>query len=59
MFGRKKKEKVLVDTKLTQESLIRLRDEMYSKPGLSAEAREAFFKINSCLHGEYPVNHSK
>lgn len=35
------------------ESLLRLRDELYKRPD-DAIANEIFFKINSCLYGEYP-----
>lgn len=53
-----KEPKALVDPSLTQQSLLKLRNELLtrhnSRMGLSENEREILFKMNSCLFTQYP-----
>ena len=48
--------KQLQPTNRIVQSLMHLKDELWEQAEFDATARMIVFKLNSCLHGTYPVN---
>ena len=48
------RDKQIVSEQQLIQSILNLRAELYEKDDIMVNAREIFFKLNSCLYAEYP-----